>query len=185
MTTESITDVSELAVGETENVAISRMTIVVSGDESILEQVRKQLGKVIDTIKVTDFTGIDHVERDLMLIRIHAVAEKRSEVVELVNLFRGRVVDVARTSLLVELAGPEEKVEAFIELGDAVFDELDRRMLLAVLELDLGVLLLEVENDIRARHYVGDQRGGNRIVIAHADGEHVGVADRLNLGAAF
>jgi acetolactate synthase-1/3 small subunit len=70
-------NIESLAVGETESETISRMTIVVSGDESILEQVRKQLGKVIDTIKVIDFTGTDYVERNLMLIKLSAVPGKR------------------------------------------------------------------------------------------------------------
>ncbi len=109
-------NIDSLVVGRTEDPELSRMTIVVIGDDRILEQVRKQLGKVIPVVKVRDFTDVAYVERDLLLIRVHATPEKRSEVVELANLFRGRVVDVAKNSLLVELSGPEDKLEAFVEL---------------------------------------------------------------------
>ncbi len=109
-------NIESLAVGETENMAISRMTIVVSGDDSILEQVRKQLGKVIDTIKVTDFTGIDHVERDLMLIKVSALPGKRNEIIELVDVFRGKIIDVGQKDMIVEISGPEERLEAVLNL---------------------------------------------------------------------
>ena len=109
-------NIDSLVVGRTEEPALSRMTIVVIGDDKVLEQVRKQLGKIVTVVKVRDFAEADFVERDLMLIRIHVTPEKRPEVVELVNLFRGRVVDVSRSNLMVELSGTEEKVEAFIDL---------------------------------------------------------------------
>jgi acetolactate synthase-1/3 small subunit len=109
-------NIESLAVGETENMAISRMTIVVSGDDSILEQVRKQLGKVIDTIKVTDFTGIDHVERDLILIKVSALPGKRNEIIELVNVFRGKIIDVGQKDMIVEISGPEDRLEAVLNL---------------------------------------------------------------------
>ncbi|NQU76270.1 MAG: acetolactate synthase small subunit [Planctomycetes bacterium] len=109
-------NIDSLVAGRTEDPRLSRMTIVVVGDQRTLEQVRKQLAKVVEVVKVRDFQDVDFVERDLMLIRISACQDKRSEVVELVNLFRGRVVDVATESLLVELAGTESKLEAFIEL---------------------------------------------------------------------
>jgi acetolactate synthase I/III small subunit len=109
-------NIDSLVVGRPEDPDMSRMTIVVVGDDRTLEQVRKQLGKIITVVKVRDFEEVQYVERDLMLIRVHAPAEKRPEVVDLVTLFRGRVVDVARTSVLVELSGTEEKVEAFLDL---------------------------------------------------------------------
>jgi acetolactate synthase-1/3 small subunit len=109
-------NIDSLVVGRTEDPDLSRMTLVVMGDDRTLEQVRKQLEKIVTVVKVRDFEVVQYLERDLMLIRVHAPAEKRSEVVDVVNLFRGRVVDVARTSLLIELSGTEEKVEAFIEL---------------------------------------------------------------------
>ena len=109
-------NIDSLVVGRTEDPELSRMTIVVIGDDRVLEQVRKQLGKIITVVKVRDFAEVEYVERDLMLIRVHAVPEKRAEIVDLVNLFRGRVVDVARSSIMVELSGTEDKVEAFIDL---------------------------------------------------------------------
>jgi acetolactate synthase-1/3 small subunit len=109
-------NIDSLVVGRTEDPDLSRMTLVVMGDDRTLEQVRKQLEKIVTVVKVRDFEVVQYLERDLMLIRVHAPSEKRSEVVDVVNLFRGRVVDVARTSLLIELSGTEEKVEAFIEL---------------------------------------------------------------------
>ncbi len=109
-------NIDSLVVGRTEDSSLSRMTIVVVGDDRVLEQVRKQLAKVVPVVKVRDFTNVASVDRDLMLIRVHASSEKRPQVVDLVNLFRGRVVDVARSSLIVELAGPEDKLEAFIDL---------------------------------------------------------------------
>ena len=109
-------NIDSLVVGRTEDSSLSRMTIVVVGDDRVLEQVRKQLAKVVPVVKVRDFTNVASVDRDLMLSRVHASAERRPQVVDLVNLFRGRVVDVARSSLIVELAGPEQKIEAFIDL---------------------------------------------------------------------
>ena len=94
-------NIDSLAVGETEDPDLSRMTIVVAGDETILEQVRKQLAKVIDVVKVQDFSGTAYVERDLALIRVRAPVEKRGEVLELVAIFRGRVVDVGKTDLMI------------------------------------------------------------------------------------
>ena len=109
-------NIDSLVVGRTENPDLSRMTIVVVGDDRVLEQVRKQLGKVVPVVKIRDFENTPCVERDLMLIRIHVPPAKRAEVIQVADLFRGRVVDVAPTSVVVELAGAEEKVEAFIEL---------------------------------------------------------------------
>lgn len=109
-------NIESLAVGETENMAISRMTLVVSGDDSIIEQVRKQLGKVIDTIKVTDYTGTDYVERNLILIKVSALPGKRNEIIELVDVFRGKIIDVGQKDMIVEISGPEERLEAVLNL---------------------------------------------------------------------
>ena len=109
-------NIESLAVGETENMAISRMTIVVSGDDSIIEQVRKQLGKVIDTIKVTDYTGADYVARDLILIKVSALPGKRNEIIELVDVFRGKIIDVGQKDMIVEISGPEDRLEAVLNL---------------------------------------------------------------------
>ena len=109
-------NIESLAVGETENISISRMTIVVSGDNSILEQVRKQLGKVIDTIKVIDFTGTEYVERNLMLIKVSALPGRRSEIIELVDVFRGKIIDVGQKDMVIEISGPEDRLEAALNL---------------------------------------------------------------------
>lgn len=109
-------NIDSLVVGRTEEPELSRMTVVVVGDDQTLEQVRKQLEKIVTIVRVRDFKEIDYVERDLMLVRVSAAPEKRAEVVELANLFRGRIVDVARQSLTVELSGPEAKLEAFIDM---------------------------------------------------------------------
>jgi acetolactate synthase-1/3 small subunit len=109
-------NIDSLVVGRTEDPQLSRMTIVAVGDDHVLEQIRKQLGKIVTVVKVRDFEDVHYVERDLILLRVHAPAEKRAEIVGLTNLFRGRVVDVARKSIVVELSGPEEKIEAFLDL---------------------------------------------------------------------
>ncbi|MDP6432960.1 MAG: acetolactate synthase small subunit [Candidatus Scalindua sp.] len=109
-------NIESLAVGETEDTNISRMTIVVSGDDSILEQVRKQLGKVVDTIKVTDYTGTDYVERNLILIKVSVLPGKRNEIIELVDVFRGKIIDVGQKDMIVEISGPEDRLEAVLNL---------------------------------------------------------------------
>jgi len=109
-------NIDSLVVGRTENPEISRMTIVAIADDRILEQVRKQLAKIISVLTVKDFTGVDYVERDLMLIRVKAPAEKRGQIMELTNLFRGWIVDVSPETVMVELTGSEQKIESFIEM---------------------------------------------------------------------
>ena len=109
-------NIDSLAVGETEDPTRSRMTVVVRGDDAVLEQVRKQLSKIVDVIKVSDFAGEDIVERDLMLIKVSTRPEKRGEVFEIVEVFRGKVVDIGPRHLTLEVSGPEEKVNAFIDL---------------------------------------------------------------------
>ncbi len=109
-------NIDSLAVGETEDPNLSRMTFVVTGDDATLEQVRKQLEKLITVVKVLDISSEDLVERDLMLITINAPPEKRVEILQIVEMFRARIVDVSMTKLMVEISGQEKKVEAFIEL---------------------------------------------------------------------
>jgi acetolactate synthase I/III small subunit len=109
-------NIDSLAVGETEDPRLSRMTFVVVGDDSTLEQVRKQLEKIVTVVRVDDVSGHDHVERDLMLIKVKMKPGQRSEIRELAEVFRGRIVDVAPTEVMVEIAGQERKIEAFIDL---------------------------------------------------------------------
>src|SRR5688572_27484075 len=109
-------NIDSLVVGRTENPELSRMTVVASGDDNTLEQIRKQLAKLVPVVKVRDFKNTAYIERDLTLITVAVAPEQRSEVIEIVSLFRGKVVDVAKNSLMVELSGTEEKLEALIEL---------------------------------------------------------------------
>lgn len=109
-------NIDSLAVGETENPEFSRITFVVSGTDRTLDQVRKQLEKLIPVVRVVDFSNREFVERDLMLIKVSACAVKRAEVKELVEIFRGNIVDVASGHVMIEISGKEQKLEAFIDL---------------------------------------------------------------------
>jgi acetolactate synthase-1/3 small subunit len=109
-------NIDSLVVGRTEDVNMSRMTIVVNGDDRILEQVRKQLAKLVPVVKVQDFAGEPVVARDLMLISISAPPGKRPEILALIEMFTGKVVDIGQKFVMVEISGPEEKIEAFIEV---------------------------------------------------------------------
>ena len=109
-------NIDSLAVGETEDPNLSRMTFVVHGDDAVLEQVRKQLDKIVTVVGVLDISGEDFVERDLMLIKVRCSPPQRVEIALQVEMFRGRVVDIGPASLMVEISGQERKIEAFIEL---------------------------------------------------------------------
>jgi acetolactate synthase I/III small subunit len=108
-------NIDSLVVGRTEDPELSRMTIVVLGDDKVVEQVRKQLGKIITVVKVQDFANQEVVQRDLMLMSVSCPAEKRPEVLSLIEMFNGKVVDIGPKFVMVEVGGPESKVEAFIE----------------------------------------------------------------------
>jgi len=110
-------NIDSLCVGETEDPNVSRMTVVVRGDDKVLEQIIKQLNKLVDTIEVIDLTGQDFVARELVMVKIKAAAgPQRSEIIEIASIFRGKVVDVSPASMTVELTGTEGKVEAFINM---------------------------------------------------------------------
>lgn len=109
-------NIDSLAVGETEDPHLSRITFVVMGDDRVLEQVRKQLEKVVTVVRVIDISRENFVERDLMLLKIDAPPERRLEIMQIVQVFRGRIVDVGPDQLMIEISGQEGKVEAFIEL---------------------------------------------------------------------
>jgi acetolactate synthase-1/3 small subunit len=109
-------NIDSLVVGRTEDPDLSRMTIVVNGDDNMLDQVRKQLAKLVPVAEVRDFAESAYIERDLALIKVKVDPAHRGEVIEIVNLFRAKVVDVAPESIVVELAGTEDKIEAFLEL---------------------------------------------------------------------
>ena len=109
-------NIDSLAVGETEDTNLSRMTFVVVGDERVLEQVRKQLTKIVTVVRVDDISSQENVERDLMLVKVKASGGgKRSEVRELVDIFRAQIVDVGGDEVMIEISGRENKIEAFIE----------------------------------------------------------------------
>jgi acetolactate synthase-1/3 small subunit len=109
-------NIDSLAVGETEDTHLSRMTFVVVGDAGVLDQVRKQLEKIVTVVRVDDVGSSDHVERDLMLIKVSTANGTRGEIGELSDIFRGRIVDVAPDMVMIEISGQERKIEAFIEM---------------------------------------------------------------------
>jgi acetolactate synthase-1/3 small subunit len=109
-------NIDSLSVGETENSNISRMTIVVNGDNSVLEQVEKQLNKLIDVIKVSNFLETEYIQRDLALIKIAVNKSNRTEVIQIINIFRAKIVDLSSDSIMVEITGDDEKIEAFLTL---------------------------------------------------------------------
>ena len=109
-------NIVSLFVGRTEDPKLSRMTIVVVGDDRVVEQVRKQLARIVPVVKVQDFAGQPVVARDLMLVTISAPPEKRPEIFAMIEMFRGKVVDIGQKSIMVEVSGPETKIEAFVNV---------------------------------------------------------------------
>jgi acetolactate synthase-1/3 small subunit len=109
-------NIDSLVVGRTEDPNLSRMTIVVIGDDRIVEQVRKQLGRIVPVVKVQDYAGKPLVMRDLMLVSVSVPPEKRPEVFALIEMFHGRVVDIGSKTLMIEVSGPESKIEAFVDV---------------------------------------------------------------------
>ena len=111
-------NIDSLAVAETESEDVSRMTIVADdeGNEAIIEQIRKQLEKVVSVVKVNDLTREDHIERDLALLRVNVPAGRRGEIIELVDIFRGKIADVGVKDMVVEVTGAEDKIEAIVAL---------------------------------------------------------------------
>lgn len=109
-------NIDSLVVGRTEDPQFSRITLVTTGSELTLEQIRKQLGKIITIVKVRDLTEQEYIERDLLLIKVHCPPEHRAEIKNIVDIFRGSIVDIGPNSLIIQLTGTEDKIEAFIEL---------------------------------------------------------------------
>ena len=108
-------NIESLTVGVTENENVSRMTIVVAGDDTVVEQVTKQLNKLIEVIKVSDLTKESYVDRELVLIKVTADSSNRGEIMQLVDVFRARIVDVAAKSLIIEVTGDAGKITALID----------------------------------------------------------------------
>ena len=109
-------NIESLSVGETEDPTASRMTVVVRGDDVILEQITKQLNKIVDVIKVSDITKEKFIERELVLIKVHTEGKSRSEILQIVDIFRARIVDVAPKTVTIESTGTEDKVQALVNM---------------------------------------------------------------------
>ena len=109
-------NIGSLAVGHSETPGLSRMTFVVEGDDTVLEQVTKQLRKLVDVVKVSDLKGVNAVYRELSLVRVSASAATRSEIIQIVDIFRANIVDVGHDSLIIEVTGDEDKLDSLVTL---------------------------------------------------------------------
>lgn len=109
-------NIDSLCVAETLDPAVSRMTVVVRGDDRVLEQIMKQLNKLVETIEVKDLTQEDHVERELVMLKVAANNKIRSEIVEIATIFRAKVIDIGKEAMTVEVTGSEGKIEAFVDM---------------------------------------------------------------------
>lgn len=109
-------NIESISVGETLDPRISQMTIVTSGDDWVIEQINKQLNKLIDVIKVTDMLELNHVEREMILIKVAPKPDRKTEILNLTGIFRGRIVDSSEKTYTIEITGDEKKIEAFINL---------------------------------------------------------------------
>lgn len=109
-------NIDSLSVGETQNPAISRMTVMVHGDDQILEQIRKQLQKLEDVIEIKELLSGESVTRELILVKVRAIEEERQAIISIADIFRAKIVDVALESLMIELTGNQNKIDAFIKL---------------------------------------------------------------------
>jgi len=109
-------NIESLTVAETLDPTVSKMTIVTSGNDQVIEQITKQLNKLVDVIKVTDLTSTDHVEREMALVKVSAEGEERAEVLRIVEIFRGKIVDVSPDTYIIEIAGDEKKIDAVLGL---------------------------------------------------------------------
>ncbi len=109
-------NIRSIAAGETENPSVTRIIMVVAGDDRIINQVKKQLDRLVDVIRITDLSGIPVVDRELALVKVSSSVSQRTEVFQIVDVFRGKIVDIAHKSLTVEVTGDLGKVEALIEM---------------------------------------------------------------------
>jgi acetolactate synthase-1/3 small subunit len=139
-------NIDSLSVGETDDPNVSRMTIVVKGDNRILEQVEKQLNKLIDVIKVADYQDTPHLERELALVKVTADKNTRGELFQICGVFRAKVVDVAVDSIIVEMTGDEEKIEALLRmLRPFGIKEMCRTGIVAMARGAKGISVAELE----------------------------------------
>lgn len=136
-------NIDSLSVGETEDVTVSRMTIVVRGDEQILEQVMKQLNKLIDVIKVSDFLNVGHVERDFVMIKVKADSSTRSEILQIVDIFRAKIIDVSTETLIIEMTGNADKIKALIKMLQTF--EIEEVARTGIIAMSRGVNKIKIE----------------------------------------
>ena len=111
-------NIESLTVAPTEDRTMSRMTIVTSGSDAIIEQINKQLNKLIEVVEVMDLSEGDHLERELMLVKVHAVGEVREEIKRMADIYRGRIIDVSDKTYTIELTGTGSKLDSFLEAID-------------------------------------------------------------------
>lgn len=111
-------NIESLTVAPTEDPSLSRMTLVTRGTEEIIEQITKQLNKLIDVVKLMDMTDGPHIEREMMLVKVHAEGERRNELKRLADIFRGRIIDVTDQNYTIELTGAGDKLDAFLQALD-------------------------------------------------------------------
>ncbi|MFN0117875.1 MAG: acetolactate synthase small subunit [Elusimicrobiota bacterium] len=139
-------NIDSLSVGPTDDPMISRMTIVVKGNDQILEQVEKQLNKLIDVIKVADYRETSHLERELVLVKVTAEKSLRSELIQICDIFRAKIVDVAMDSIIVEMTGDGEKIEALLRmLRPFGIKETCRTGIVAMARGSKGISIAELE----------------------------------------
>jgi len=112
-------NIESLTVAPTEDPSLSRMTLVTRGSENVIEQITKQLNKLIDVVKLIDLAESAHIERELMLVKIRTSEHSRGEIRNVAEIFRGKIIDVTPTSYVVEMTGPSEKLDAFVATIDA------------------------------------------------------------------
>lgn len=114
-------NIQSLTVAPTEDASLSRLTLVTSGSDEIIEQITKQLNKLVDVVKLVDLTEGPHIEREMMLIKVQAAGDGRNELKRLTDIFRGRIIDVTPTTYIIELTGTGDKLDAYIEAVGAGF----------------------------------------------------------------
>ncbi len=138
-------NIESVAVGVTDHPDVSRMTIVVEGDSKVLEQVEKQLNKLINVLKVTDLQGDESVSRELALIKVNAEPARRAQILQIVDIFRAKVIDVGKRSLIVEITGDAEKIDALIQLmGEFGIREVVRTGRIA---MERGTRIVKIEKE--------------------------------------
>ncbi len=112
-------NIESLTVAATEDPSLSRMTLVTRGSDEVIEQITKQLNKLIDVVRLIDLAESSHIERELMMVKIKATGELRDEIRSIANIFRGKIIDVTPTTYIVEMTGPSEKLDAFVAAIDS------------------------------------------------------------------